>query len=139
MSMTWFLSSILAAIFLAIGFLLAKKLSLESVSLPVMLFFIWGISSIILLGYLLYSKQPIHLSSPILGLLVLAAVAIFLGQLFLYNGIYTAPNPGYATAIGSIQVLIVVLLSLMLFGLEFSLLKIVATILILIGVIILGL
>ena len=137
--MTWFISSILAAIFLAVGFLLAKKLSLESVPLTIALLFIWGISSIILLGYLLYSKQSIHLSSPILGLLVLTAVATLLGNLFLYKGIYTAPNPGYATAIGSIQVLIVVLLSVMLFGLEFSLLKLAATILILIGVIILGL
>ena len=139
MHYNWFTYSLLAAFFLAASFLLVKKASIAQISAETLTAYTWGISFILLFGYLIITKQNIHVTPSQFGIIALAAIAFLFGALLLNKGVYTAPNPGFATAIGSVQVLLVVLASVILFGSELTGIKILGSIAVIAGVVLLGL
>jgi len=108
--MGWFIYSFFAAVALAIHFLLLKKMSINGTSLSLLTLYMWGLSSILLLVFQLFKKQ-LALPKGSMMIVVIAGLTTLIGTLLLYKGVSTAPNPGYAVAVGSLQVLIVVISS----------------------------
>lgn len=141
-NMNWFFSSLLAAVLLAAHMLILKKLNLGGMSVAVFTFLTWLISVGIFIGYFILTRQ-----SPFMGIgktstvawLVVAAAVLWGGALSLNKGIAAAPNPGYATAITSAQIILVVLFSALFFGSSFSIFKAIGAALIIGGVVLLGL
>lgn len=69
--------------------------------------------------------------------LVVAAAVLWGGALALNKGIVAAPNPGYATAVASAQIILVVLFSALFFGSSFSIFKAIGAALVIGGVVLL--
>ncbi len=120
------------------AFLLVKKASIAKIPVNALTLYVWVISAIILYGYMTYGKQPIRLTSSQLIIVTFAAIAFLVGALLLNNAVYAAPNPGYATAIGSAQVVLVVILSVLLFGAQITWLKAIGALFVVAGVVLLG-
>ena len=141
-NMNWFFSSLVAAVLLAAHMLILKKLSLGGMSVTAFTFLTWLVSVGIFIGYFILTRQ-----SPFVGLgkattvvwLVIAAAVLWGGALALNRGIVAAPNPGYATAVASAQVALVVLFSVLFFGSSFSIFKAAGAALVISGVVLLGL
>lgn len=134
----WFLYSIIAAIFLAISFLFIKKASLMQIPISLLTLYLWGFASIMLLVFLLFKKGSIVLSSSQLLVSFLAGFAFLIGALLLNKAVSIAPNPGFATAVGSLQVLIVIIASYFLFSSDLTFIKVLGSIFVVSGVILLG-
>jgi uncharacterized membrane protein len=135
--MNWYMYSALAAILMAGHFLLIKKASLSGLSISLMLMYIWLASGIVMLIYQA-SKSQLAVPSNTIWIIALATITALAGAILNNIGIYKAPNPGYASAVGCIQVLIVVIFSTIIFGSDFSRIKIVGSILVVAGAILLG-
>jgi drug/metabolite transporter (DMT)-like permease len=135
--MSWFSYSLIAAVVLAAHFLILKRLNVHDISLNILIMYMWGMASIALL---LYQSMRGHVSIPkgsfpwIIG----ASITTFLGTWLLNKGVFTAPNPGFATAVGSLQVLIVIIASVFMFGSGFSFMKFIGSVFVVAGVILLG-
>ena len=86
--------------------------------------------------YILVTRTPLRLPTTASAwlLLVGAALASFVGNLYCLKAMNLAPNPGYPVAIQGANVLIVTLASLWLFAAEFSYWKGVGVLLCVIGV-----
>jgi len=136
--MNWFIYSIAAAILLAAHFLFLKKAAISGIPLSLLLMYIWLSSGIILLIYQT-SKSQISIPTNLIWIVVFATITALVGTFLLNLGVYTAPNPGYATAIGSLQVLIVIISSTLIFGSDFTSLKAIGSLLVILGIILLGL
>ncbi len=136
--MGWYFYSIIAAIILAVNFLLIKKVGLSGLPVNVLILYMWGIASIILLGYHLFSKQSLAISKPLIMIVIFAALTALAGNYFLNKAVYESPNPGYATAVASLQILIVVISSFFIFGSDLTIQKFIGAMLVLVGVFLLG-
>lgn len=136
--MTWYSYALSATIFLAAGFLLIRKASTLGVPVTTLTFYIWVFAALMLFVYMGYTKESFSLSPVQLGVLLLTAVSFLFGALLLNYGVYAAPNPGYASAVASAQVLIVIIASIFLFGSPFDLFKALGAALTVAGVILLG-
>lgn len=136
--MNWFIYSTIAAFLLAAHFLFLKKASLSGIPLSLLIMYMWLISSI---GLLIYQTSKSQLSIPtnLIWIVALATITALAGTFLLNLGVYTAPNPGYATAVGSLQVLIVIITSSLIFGSDFTSIKIAGSLFVIAGVIMLGL
>ena len=138
--MNWFVSSLLAAVLLAAHFLFFKQA--HSLKLPVaqIAMFAWSIAAAGLLLYHLIGRQGFAINSKQAALtIVMAGLTFFIGSLLLNKAMVMAPNPGFATAVGSLQVLLLVVASVFIFGSSFSGLQVMGASLVVAGVILLGL
>ncbi len=115
-----------------------KKASTTGVPVNTLTLYIWVFAALMLFAYMGYAKESLFLSPIQLGVLLLAGVSFLFGALLVNHAVYAAPNPGYATAVASAQVLIVVIASVFLFGSPFSLIKAFGALLTVAGVILLG-
>jgi|TARA_B100001971_G_scaffold194280_1_gene200158 drug/metabolite transporter (DMT)-like permease len=136
--MNWYIYSIISAFLLAAHFLFLKKASLSGIPLSLLIMYMWLISGVGLLIYQI-TKGQLSIPTNLIWIVVFATITALAGTFLLNLGVYTAPNPGYATAVGSLQVLIVVVSSMLIFGSDFSSIKILGSLLVIIGVIMLGL
>ena len=136
--MTWYAQALLATMFMATAFLLVKRASLAHIPVNTLTFYIWVIAAIILYGYMTYERESLRLSSTQLIIVICTAIAFLLGALLLNNSVYNAPNPGYATAVGSAQIVLVLFLSVLLFGAQITWIKTVGTFFVMLGVVLLA-
>jgi len=99
--------------------------------------YMWLFASFALL---VYQTSISQLSIPInlVWLVALATITALAGTFLLNLGVYKAPNPGYATAVGSLQVLIVIISSTLIFGSDFTSIKVVGSIFVIAGIFMLG-
>lgn len=138
--MNWYALSLFAAAFLAANVLLLKKATMLGVPVAVVTVCMWCLSGALLLAYLLLAKQLPHAySGAALAATLFASLAFLAGAFLLNTAIAAAPNPGYATAVGSLQVLLVLLMSAVLFNSSFTLAKVAGAMLVVGGVVLLGL
>lgn len=119
----WILFSLLAAACFTGIFLMFKRLDLLGVPVTVSLTWLFFLATLLYFAHLSVTKQSIKVSVPILCILAISAVLSYLGNLFQFKALALAPNPGYAVALISTQALLVTVVSIFMFGSDFSLLK----------------
>lgn len=135
--MPWFFYSILTSLSYVGMILSVRKLTNLGFSPRQILLFLTGF---VFLGFAiinLVSLGDIWQSDKFLFfLLIMLVVGIFsvIGNWADFEGIKRAPNPGYSTAIRNTTILPVILFSVLIFGSEFSLLKLLGAILVMIGI-----
>ncbi len=121
--MKWLELSLLSA-FLMAGVTLASKYVLaRGVKESLLLFWGFVFGAVIMAAYILYKKQPVKAEISSLVLIALVITVALLGNYFFFKAINLAPNPGYAAAISSLNVVIVTVLSLLLFKSELTPIK----------------
>ncbi len=136
--MIWFIYSITAALLLAVHFLFLKKASLNGIPLSLLMMYMWLFSSMGLFIYHVFKSQ-LAIQANLIWIVALATITALAGTFLLNMGVYTAPNPGYATAVGSMQVLILIVASTLIFGSDFTSIKVMGSLFVVAGVIMLSL
>lgn len=121
--MNWFLYALLATFFFSGMTLLFKKVLASGITpAALMLFF----TPFFMLFYILHAfvtKTPTTISKPVVLLIIAAAFLSYIANLLFTKSIAVAPNAGYPTAIIGLQLAIITLGSVMLFGSTISPLK----------------
>jgi len=140
MKMNWFYYSIFASIFLAVMFLLMKFLMNKGMSSTSVAFYQF-VFSIIFLGAILFYNSPkdFKINGFFIVILVVVGLLNALGNFFLFKSISLVDNSGYAIAIANLNVVLILFSSIFLFGVKIDVLKIVGTLLVVSGVILIGL
>jgi len=103
--------------------LVFKTLNRRGVDSAVSLLFVFAFGALLYLTHVRTVRTAVHLTTPIAGWFVLAAVLAYVGNLFSVRAIVSAPNPGYAIAIVSLQAAVVTLVSIVWLGAAFSWIK----------------
>lgn len=114
--------------------LLFKQLTRMGLSSPLILVFIFAFGSIFYFAHLAVVRAPLAVSTRALGLLAVASVFSYGGNLYMVRALDQAPNPGYAMAVIGLQALVVTLASIVLFGSAFSWVKALGVALSILGV-----
>ena len=135
----WIIYSLCAALSFSGIFVIFKALELRSVSTFVSLAWVFIVAALLYVGHNAYTKESLKVSGTVLYLVLAAGVLSYIGNAFQFRATALAPNPGYAIAVVSVQVVLVTVLSLFLFGSDFSTTKGLGVLLSLCGVILLSL
>src|SRR5215203_3822196 len=98
------------------------------------LFYVFGFGWLFYLLHILAVRTPLGLTPSRGGLLFLAGLFAYIGNLYAVRAVAQAPNPGYAMALVGLQALVVTLVSVGLFGASLSWMKIAGVVLCLAGV-----
>jgi len=137
--MNWFWYALIGMVFLSVMFLLITKVN----KLGVRSELVYVLPSIfaVLFGliYIFAVKIPFAVPKSIWIFLVLAGLFAVIGNLLMFKSLSLAPNPGYALAIISADVLLVAIASVFIFKSEFTVIKAIGTVLAVVGIILLGL
>jgi len=136
--MNWFIYALIAMVAFTINFLLIKKISLLGVRAHVVLIYIFAISALIALVYSFVIKDSIKVNNYVLVLLIITAVFAVVGNFFLFESIASSPNPGYSLAVSGSYILLVAIASVFIFQSDFTLSKLIGTVLAVIGIIMIG-
>jgi len=139
MGINWFVYALLGMVFFSGMILIFKKLVVAGLKPNVILFFIFTFGMLFYLTDIIYNKTSISINYYFLGFLILAAFLSYLGNLLYVKSLSTAPNPGYTTAINSLQIILITIGSFLLFGSGISAKNIVGIVLGLIAIILLTL
>lgn len=137
--MDWFAYSLIGMVSFALMILLYKKLLLLGLNPTTLNLYIFGLVFIGLLFVTLKSKTPVSVSKNIIILLLVTSVFSLIGNTSQLKAFDKAPNPGYAVAVLSTQVILVTVLSKILFGSDFSFWKIVGIVVTMLGIAIIAL
>jgi uncharacterized membrane protein len=92
----------------------------------------------IIVGYTFLTQKSFNLPTNIMIILVIAGVFSFLGNIFLFRALGTAPNPGYPGAVEALKIILITFISFFLFNLKPNPIGIVGSILVVVGVILLS-
>jgi uncharacterized membrane protein len=130
----WILYSTAAMLLLGGMLLIIKKLSLGGLVPGVILFWLLLGAAGGAGGHLLATRQSPRLAWSAFGLVALAALASYLGNLLYIKAVALSPNPGYPVAIEGCKAAVVLVGSLLLFGMNLSLDKAVGVALCAVGV-----
>jgi hypothetical protein len=121
----WILFSLVAMVLMAVMTLLFKQLCRIGVDPSMTLLWLFAVMIPLNLTYIKLAGIPLYVPKTAAPwvLIVCAAAASFLGNLFGLKAIHVAPNPGYPTAIAGAQMVLVTLASVWLFAAQFSAMK----------------
>ena len=97
------------------------------------LFYVFGFGWLFYLLHILMVRTPLGLTPSRGGLLFLAGLFAYVGNLYAVRAVAQAPNPGYAVALVGLQALVVTLVSVALLGATISWTKIAGVVLCLAG------
>jgi drug/metabolite transporter (DMT)-like permease len=103
--------------------LIFKILSRRGIDSAVSLLFVFAIGALLYLLHVRVSRTPVTITLPLVGLFAGTAVLSYVGNLFSLRAIASAPNPGYAIAIVSLQAALVTLAAVAWLGAAFSWIK----------------
>jgi len=138
--MKWFIYALLAMIFFSGMVLIFKKLMIIGLDTPKILLgvfiggaFFYGIHILFFSG-----KNNASITWLIIGLIVLAALLSYLGNLFMLRSMEIASNPGFTVGVVSLQAILITLGAWMLFQSSLSSTKIVGLVLALVALVLLG-
>jgi drug/metabolite transporter (DMT)-like permease len=101
---------------------------------PASLLLVFGLASVMYLVHIRATRTPLQLSLPLVSWLVLVAMLSYVGNLFSVRALASAPNPGYAIAIVSVQAAVVTLAAIVLLGASFTWMKTLGVVLCCIGI-----
>ena len=138
--MPWYVYSILSSLFFVGLYLCIKWLTTRGFAPKQILLFMVGFALIGFFGATvpsLYSVVNSDKFSSFLGAATFAGIFASIGHWADFEAIGRAPNPGYATSIRNTSILPVTILSVILFGSPFHLIRLVGIFLILTGTIVL--
>ena len=121
--MKWLWMSLLSAFLMAAVTLASKYALTKGVKESLLLFWGFVFGAVIMAGYMLYKRQPVKAEITSLLLIALIITVALLGNYFFFKAINIAPNPGYAAAVSSLNVVLVTALSLFLFKSELTPIK----------------
>ena len=139
MKMEWFTTALVSMLAFSVLFLLYRKIADLGIKSEVAFLYYFIFSAIFLLIYLLITKNPLGISKIPLIFILIAALVGVMGNVLLYISLGNVPNPGYTLAIVGLNALVVAIASIFIFKAEFPLIKIIGTILAIVGVILLSL
>lgn len=139
MIQNWLLLSIGAAVSFSLMTLLFRAVVEKGVSSSVALGLILTIATIAIWVYTIFTEKIAMPSNMLIIMLLIAGVASAIGNILLFKGVATAPNPGYAEAASSLRIVFITIISIFLFALKPQPIGIVGILLITGGLILLGL
>lgn len=119
----WILYGLAAALSFTGIFLVFKHLDLGGTPPIVSLTWVFIIAAVFYVGHNAITRQPVKVSGSAVLLLLLAGTLSYLGNMFQFKSVVSAPNPGYGVAVVSVQALLVTVASIFLFNSDFSILK----------------
>lgn len=130
----WLTYGLAAMTLLGAMLVLVKRASvLGAATTPLMLWLFVG-GTIGTLAHALVTRQPLRLAWAPAGLVALAALLSYAGNLAYLKAVATAPNPGLPVAIEGCKVVVVLVASYFLFDASLSLAKLAGVVLCLVGV-----
>lgn len=138
MNFNWFVLSLIAAFAFSGMALLYRIATDRGISAILGLFYIIAVASILLGVYIFAVEKSFVAPIPIITILIIAGVLSFLGNALLFKSIATAPNPGYAEAVGSLRIVIITTIAIFLFNLKPTPIGILGSIVTVIGIILLS-
>src|SRR3989338_3916537 len=138
--MKWFVYALLAMFFFSGMVLLFKKLMILGVDTPKILLgvFIGGAFFYGIHVLFFPSKNNASITWPIIGLLVLATLLSYLGNLFMLRSMEMSSNPGFTVGVVSLQAILITLGAWLLFQSTLSTTKIVGLVVALVALVLLG-
>lgn len=137
--MDWIAYAFIATFSFAMMTLITKKLGLIGIDERMMLFYLFLIATILFFILVKLQNLSFSLTNTKFILIFAAAVLSVVGNIYAFKSIFTAPNPGYYNAIQASSILIVILASVLLFKSEFTLIKGLGSVLVIMGVALLAL
>jgi drug/metabolite transporter (DMT)-like permease len=130
----WPLYALIGMVCFASMQLVFKQTTRGGLTPATVLFFVFGFGWILYLLHVAVTRTPLALTPSRVGLLFLAGVFAYIGNLYAVRAVAEAPNPGYAMALVGLQALVVTIVSVVLFGATFSWMKAAGVVLCLAGV-----
>lgn len=139
--MKWFFYALLAMVFFSGMILIFKKLMLLGLDTPRILLGVF-IGGAVLYGLHLFSspgRNLVSLTPFIIGLIILAAMLSYAGNLLHLKSMEIAPNPGFATGVVSLQAILITLGAWLLFQSSLSATKVAGLVLAMVALVLLAL
>ena len=133
MKMNWIIYSIIVAISFAIVVLIYKKLLLLGINQNLLNFFMFGLVFLGFTSMIIVNKTPIKLSYLMILLLIIASIFALIANYLEVKAFDSAPNPGYVATLISTQIILISVLSVLFFKLDFSWVKFLGMIIVLFG------
>lgn len=130
----WQWYAVIAMVCFAAMQLIFAHVTKKGIAPPVSLLLVFGLGALLYLLHVRGTRMPLHLSLPVVSWLVLPATLSYIGNLFSVRAIATAPNPGYAVAVVSVQAAVVTMGGILLLGASFSWMKTIGVILCCLGI-----
>lgn len=132
-SYMWILNALFGMVSFSLMFLLFKQMTRFGLEPAAVFSYVFPVASVFFLLFARYSGTNLQAVSPYWLLALLAGFCSFSGNLFSLRALSGAPNPGYAVTLVSLNVVVVTLVSVALFGSELSYLKGLGVVLCVIG------
>jgi drug/metabolite transporter (DMT)-like permease len=129
----WPLHALIAMVCFASMQLVFRQTTSGGLTPAAVLFFVFGFGWLLYLGHVLMMRTPLALTASQGGLLFLAGLFAYVGNLYAVRAVAQAPNPGYAMALVGLQALVVTVVSVSMFGATFSWMKVAGVVLCLAG------
>jgi hypothetical protein len=109
--------------------LVFRQLSRRGIETPAVLLLVFAFGALLYLVHVAVTRTPLPTRLPVIALLAATAALSYVGNLFSVRAVATAPNPGYAVALVSLQAAVVTIAALGMAGATLSWVKAVGVIL----------
>ena len=103
--------------------LLFRQLSRRGIETSAILLLVFAFAALLYLLHVAVTRTPLPTKLPVIALLAGAAALSYVGNLFSVRAVATAPNPGYAVALVSLQAAVVTIAALGVAGATLSWVK----------------
>jgi drug/metabolite transporter (DMT)-like permease len=125
----WQWSALVAMACFAAMQLLFRQLSRRGIETSAILLLVFAFAALLYLLHVAVTRTPLPTGLPVVALLAGAAALSYVGNLFSVRAVATAPNPGYAVALVSLQAAVVTIAALGVAGATLSWVKLLGVIL----------
>ena len=103
--------------------LVFRQLSRRGIETSAILLLVFAFAALLYLLHVAVTRTPLPTKLPVVALLAAAAALSYVGNLFSVRAVATAPNPGYAVALVSLQAAVVTIAALGVAGATLSWVK----------------
>ena len=148
MKSNWILDTVIASVLITISYVILKYASIKSNNNDVaergfiIVSLSMGLSALLLLLFVKETRNNIIKDLKNIKVskwLILSGLIIFISYFYLFRGSVTAPNPGYARGVLTIDLVMLTILSAILFGSPISMTSVLGMILIMYGILLITL
>jgi drug/metabolite transporter (DMT)-like permease len=148
MKSNWILDTVIASVLITISYVILKYASIKSNNNDVaergfiIVSLSMGLSALLLLLFVKETRNNIIndlKNIKVSKWLILSGLIIFISYFYLFRGSVTAPNPGYARGVLTIDLVMLTILSAILFGSPISMTSVLGMILIMYGILLITL
>lgn len=148
MKSNWILDTLIASVLITISYVILKYASIKSNNNDVaergfiIISLSMGFCALLLLLFVKETRNNIIndlKNIKVSKWLILSGIIIFISYFYLFRGSVTAPNPGYARGVLTIDLVMLTILSAILFGAPISMTSVLGMLLIIIGIMLVSL